>query len=112
MHQLAQLVIGGDNQKYTIYDPDGFVFGNSKIGQIVGDAFVFVLAFAGVGLLLMIISAGFTMMLSAGNVKKLEAGKSRLTNAIIGFFIIFAAFWIMQVAGKMFGWQTLGVFGS
>lgn len=107
MHKLAQVVrIGG----YTIENPPGFAFGNGGIGAIISEALKYIFAFAGIGLLMMIISSGFAMMMSSGDAKKLEGAKSRLTNAIIGFLIIFASFWIVQLAGRILGWDSLSNF--
>ena len=110
MNQLAQNVSFGG---YEVQGPEGFAFGGSNIGAIVGQSLDYVFAFAGVGLLLMIISSGFAMMTSAGDPKKLEQGKQRLTNAIIGFLLVFAAFWIVQLVGTMLGWEGIkNTFGS
>ena len=110
MNQLAQNVSFGG---YEVQGPEGFAFGGANIGAIVGQSLDYVFAFAGVGLLLMIIASGFAMMTSAGDPKKLEQGKHRLTNAIIGFLLVFAAFWIVQLVGTMFGWESIGtIFGS
>ena len=97
-----------DGAQYTFNGPDNFAFGTGNIGGIVGAAVPYVFAFAGIGLLLMIISSGFTMMLSAGDAKKLEAGKGRLTQSVVGFLIIFAAYWIVQIVGTIFGWESIG----
>ena len=51
----------------------------------------------------MLLAAGFTLLTSAGDAKKMEQGKSRLTNALIGFLIIFTAYWFTQIMGKIFG---------
>ena len=84
MKQLAQsLQIGS----YSVEGPSGFTFADAKIGFIVEKALPYVFAFAGLGLLLMIVFAGFTMLTSAGDTKKLEAGKGRLTNGLIGFLL-------------------------
>lgn len=66
-------------------------------------AIAFIFAFAGIGLLLMLLSAGFNFLTSAGDPKKLETGKQRLTNALVGFLIIFVAYWAVQMAGMIFG---------
>ncbi len=80
---------------------------NPTIGNILSAAVPLVLAFAGLGLLLMLISAGYTFLTSAGDAKKMEQGKSRLTNAIVGFFIVFAAYWIVQLVGAIFGLESI-----
>lgn len=100
---LAQNVnIGG----FDVQGPENFAFANADIGSIVSTALTYIFAFAGVGLLLMIISSGFTLMLSAGDPKKMEKGKQSLTNSILGFILIFAAFWLVQILGIVFGWDN------
>lgn len=86
--------------------------GPITIGSIVSAAVPLLLAFAGLGLLLMLISAGYTFLTSAGDAKKMEQGKQKLTNSIIGFFIVFAAYWIVQLVGVIFKLDSINsVFG-
>ena len=75
----------------------------TNIGSILDAMTPLIFGFAGFGLLLMIISAGFTLLTSAGDAKQLESGKQRLTYAIVGFLVIFVAYWVVQLAGKIFG---------
>ncbi len=75
----------------------------TDIGSVITRALYFVYGFAGIGLLLMIISAGFTLLTSAGDAKKMEEGQHRLTYAVVGFLIIFVSFWLVQLLGIMFG---------
>lgn len=75
----------------------------TNIGAILNEAIPFIFAFAGIGLLLMLLSAGFNFLTCAGDPKKLEAGKQQLTNALVGFLIIFVAYWAVQMAGVVFG---------
>ena len=92
-----------------ISGPDGFAF--HSVGKIIEQAIPYIFAFAGIGLLLMIISAGLTLMTSAGDTKKLESGKQRLNYAIVGFLIIFISYWAVQLTGKMFALtEILSVF--
>lgn len=100
---LAQsLTLPGDVE---VPYPTGFKF--TDIGSVIGRGNLgliqYIFAFAGLALLLVIISAGFTLLTSVGDAKKLEAGKQKLTHGIIGFLIIFAAYWIVQLAGIIFG---------
>lgn len=82
----------------------------TSIGDILKDAIPLLFAIAGIGLLLMILSAGFTLMTSAGDAKKMQAGTQRLTYAVVGFLIIFAAYWGVQLTGKMFGITEFSIF--
>jgi hypothetical protein len=85
----------------------GFVFQNGTLGDILSAAIPLILAFAGLGLLLMLISAGYTFLTSAGDAKKMEQGKQQLTFAVVGFLIVFAAFWVVQFTGTIFGLQSM-----
>lgn len=108
---LAQAItLPGD---VTIDYPDAFGdftknFPNKNLGDVVGRAIPFVFAIAGVGLLVMIIAAGFTLLTSAGDAKKMEEGRQKLTYAILGFIVIFVAFWIVQLAGIITGLDFQG----
>ncbi len=116
-HLLAQgIILPGQNGTPIPYPTQmqNFVFQgvNGTIGSVVSRAIPFVLGFAGIGLLLMILAAGFSMLTSAGDAKKLEGGKQQLTNAIVGFLIVFVAFWVVQIVGKIFGIQEFfDIFG-
>lgn len=115
MNKLLALTIGGNDNgpPINLQGPDNFAFESSNIGEIVGNSLSYVFAAAGIGLLLMIISSGFSIMMSAGDAKKLAGGKATLTNSIIGFILIFAAFWIVQIMGTVLGWQSIfEIFGQ
>ncbi len=102
MNTLAQLTIPGSTE--PIPYPTGFKFTN--VSSIISGPtgiiqYIFVLA--GIGLLIVILSAGFTLLTSAGDAKAMEKGKKGLTNGIVGFVIIFVAYWLVQIAGIVFG---------
>jgi hypothetical protein len=106
-HTLAQsLIIPGGN---TIQGPiDEKTFGGTlTVGSILSRAIPVIFVFAGVALLAMIIMGGFSFLTSAGDSKKMEQGKNQLTYAVVGFIIIFAAFWIVQIFGYMFGLDSM-----
>jgi hypothetical protein len=101
-HLLAQLLQIPGETPIQIQGPlDNTKFTN--IGSVINKVVPFIFAAAGVGLLLVIIGAGFTLLTSAGDAKKMDQGKSQLTNGIIGFVIIFVAYWAVQIAGTVLG---------
>jgi hypothetical protein len=103
-HILAQnLTLPGG----TIQGPEGLSAG-STIGSILNKTIPFIIAFAGIGLLVVIIGGGFTLLTSAGDTKKMDAGKQQITNGIIGFVIILVAYWLVQIAGYVLGIGTIG----
>ena len=81
--------------------------GKITFASITSALLPFIFIVAGIGLLFMIISAGFGLLTSAGDTKKMEKGKNQLTSALIGFVIIFAAYWLVQIAGTMLGLTTI-----
>lgn len=99
MNQVFAQTLNIDNQ----YSITGTVGKFTNIGSILNEAVPFIFAFAGIGLLLMLLAAGFNFLTSAGDPKKLETGKQRLTNALVGFLVIFVAYWAVQMAGVIFG---------
>ena len=52
---------------------------------------------AGIILFIYMVFGGFTLVTSGGNPENAQQGKKIITNAIIGFIIIFASFWIIQI---------------
>ena|SRR3989338_8581270 len=79
----------------------------SGISYLFSQLLQYSLIIAGLILLAMIISAGFTLLTSAGDPKKIEAGKNRLTHAALGFLIVFAAYWIAQILQVIFNLPIL-----
>jgi hypothetical protein len=80
-----------------------YVFTDTTIGTLINRVVPFVIAFAGIGLLLVIISGGFSLLTSAGDAKKMQSGKQQITNGVIGFIIILTAYWLVQIAGNVLG---------
>jgi hypothetical protein len=77
--------------------------GISDLGGVVTKVIPFLFAGAGLILLLNLISGGISLMLSRGDPKAVEGAKGRITTSLIGFIIIFAAYWIVQIAGVVLG---------
>ena len=91
----------------NITDPLGEKF--SDIGDIINALVPYIFALAGLALLLILILGGFELMTSAGDPKKMESAKGKITNAIVGFIIIFISYWIVQILEIVFGVEILGL---
>lgn len=88
----------------------GFRFG---VGSTVADIFsgrgggfgllTLIFFLAGFALLIYLVLGGFQLMTSAGNPDSAAGGKAKITNALIGFVIIFSAYWIVQITGAVLG---------
>jgi hypothetical protein len=73
------------------------------IGGIISALLPFVFVLAGLALFLFLIIGGFQLMTSAGDPKGMESGQKKVMYAIIGFLIIFASFWLVQILQIVFG---------
>lgn len=74
-----------------------------SFGSIISSILPYIFTIAGIILLAYLIFGGFQFMLSGGDPKATQSAKSHITNALIGFVIIFVAFWIVQILGSIFG---------
>lgn len=75
----------------------------SSLGSVLTSLMDYVFVIAGILLLFMIIASGYTLMTSAGNPEAMAKGRSRLTAALVGFVLVFAAFWILQIIEVFLG---------
>lgn len=86
--------------------PEGKVLGIT-LGDIIGSLVPFLLTLAGLLLLLYLIYGGFSLMMSRGDPKAMEAAKGKITNAAIGFAIVFTAYWLVQLLGQILGIEQI-----
>lgn len=80
----------------------------TTIGDIVATALKFVFPAAGILLLIYLVFGGFSLMVSSGDPKAIAAAKGRITSALIGFVIVFASYWIVQIVGIILGLPDIG----
>jgi positive regulator of sigma E activity len=97
----------------TIALPNFEFSGNQgDIGSIVSSLLNYLFPLAGILLLLYLLLGGFSLMTSGGDPKAVQAAKSKITNALIGFIIIFAAYWIVQLVASILGLDAItNIFG-
>lgn len=76
-------------------------------GAIVTRVLPYLYVLAGFILFIMIIWGGFEMLTGATDPKSQEAGKQRITAALIGFVLLFVSYWIAQIIQFMFNIRFL-----
>lgn len=111
-NKLLAQAVNFDKLNEAFQDKAGnqkFNFVNASLGDIINALLKYLFVFAGLALLVYLIIGGFSLMTSGGDPKKVEAGKGAVTNAILGFLIIFAAYWITQIVGMVFN-LNVGIF--
>lgn len=81
----------------------------SSINGIINTLVPIIITIAGLILFIMLIAGGFQMLTSASNPEAAKAGQQRITTALVGFLIIFAAYWIVQIVEIVLG---INIFGN
>jgi len=75
--------------------------------DIVKNLLPYIFSIAGIILLLYLILGGLQLMFAGGDPKKVQASWSKITNAVIGFVIIFVAYWVVQLVANVLNIQIM-----
>lgn len=81
--------------------------GYQSIGKFVSVILPNVYILAAIILFFLIIFGGFSIITSAGDPEKAKEGQQTLTAALIGFLVIFASYWIIQIIEVLTGVNLL-----
>jgi hypothetical protein len=92
---------GGDD----IFEDEASAYADqlSTPGGIVSRLLAFAFPLAGLILFVMLVWGGFEILIQAPSKKGIDAGKQRVTAAIIGFILLFSSYWIWQIVEVVFG---------
>jgi len=71
-------------------------------GAVISRVLTFLFPLAGLALFALISWGGFEMLISATDQKGMEAGKNRVTAAVIGFILLFSSYWLAQIMEFVF----------
>ena len=71
--------------------------GCGSIGEFITAILPNVLMASGVLLFFLLIGGGFAIMTGGDNPQQKAQGSKAITSAVIGFILVFAAFWIIQI---------------
>ena len=75
----------------------------SSLGLIISEILKYLFVIAGLILLFMLIYGGFHMMFAASDQKGLQEAKGKITNALMGFLLLFISYWLVQIVEAIFG---------
>jgi len=81
-------------------------FPNLNLGALVNEALKYVFPLAGLLLFINFIWGGFQYLLSGGDQKAMAAAQGRITTSVVGFVILFVAYFVVQIFGFMFRLPT------
>lgn len=106
----VDIFAGPSNDNFNQLNPlrmfGGHVDELSSPGGIVSRILLFAFPLAGLILFVMIVWGGFEMI-SGATSKGIEAGRQRVTAAVVGFLLLFVAYWVFQIVEVIFGLQIL-----
>lgn len=86
--------------------------GNITIGSIISALLPYFYGLAGFLVLLYLVLGGYQVLTSQGDPKLMATGREKITWAIVGFIILFSAYWIVQLAGRILDiQQIIDIFG-
>lgn len=75
----------------------------NNLSDVINLSLTFIIPFAGVALLLVIIYGGYEILMSQGVAEKLEGGKHKITSGIVGFVLLVLSYFIAKLLGYIFG---------
>ena len=89
----------GDHAAQSLDSPRSF------ISSVLPNVYII----AGVILFLHLVVGGFLLITAAGNTDQAQNGQKALTSAIIGFIVVFASYWIIQIIETITGIPIMGI---
>jgi len=92
---------------FTITQPEKWVK-YTDLGSLISNLIALVFIIAALIFFFMLVIGGVQWMLSGGDKSATEAARGRITAALIGLVIVFAAWAIMKLIEQFFGIAILG----
>jgi len=104
MDKLASVDIGN-----AFLGQGHFLTNLTGVSQLVTMLIQISLTIAGVVLLFLMIAGGISLIAGSGNgdPEAAERGKKTITSAAIGFAVVFAAYWIVQLLESLTGFSNI-----
>jgi hypothetical protein len=96
-----------DDVKIPGYQGTDFEFIDKNVADIIGSLFNYLLPLAGILMFAMIVYGGLTLMLSGGNPEGVKEGTNKILFGVVGFIVVFTAYWIIKIIEIIFGIQIL-----
>ncbi len=102
---MKKVLAQGATQNILRQDPVRSKF--STVGDLVSAVLPYVYTAAGLAMLVMLIFGGIELMTSGGDPGKIKSGYGKITSALIGFFLVFLSYAIVQLLQTAFGFKIL-----
>lgn len=106
--ELSEICRSENPPYWCTFDRQNYASRFRTPGGVISAATPYVFGIAGTILFVMIIFGALEVMNGANDPKSADNGRKRITTAIIGFVLLFAAFWVGQIIQVIFGINFLG----
>lgn len=80
----------------------------TDVGSVVSLALRYVYVFAGLMLLVLLVVGGIELMTAGADPAKAKSGYGKLVAGLIGFMLIFASYFVVQIVEVVLGVKILG----
>lgn len=99
---LAQTLRIGITNPQEITGP---LSGINKLADLINLMVRFIIPFASLVLLFVLIAGGFDFLFSQGNPEKIKAGQAKITTGITGFVLLIISYIFVRVIAIIFGFK-------
>lgn len=106
LDHLNPLNIGG-NEDITTIAPSEKTSLFSTPGSIISETLAFFFPLTGLILFFYIVWGGFQIVLGSADKKNVDEGKKRISSAIVGFLLLFSAYWVAKIVETVFNLKFL-----
>jgi|AACY02.16.fsa_nt_gi hypothetical protein len=90
------------------YSGTGFNFGSASLGEIFSQLLNYAIVLAGIAMFGFLIAGGFDLLTSGGNQEGIKKGTNKIVMAIVGFIVVFATYFILEIIELLFGIKVTG----
>jgi hypothetical protein len=101
--QLNPLLIGGGADVVNQTGPSKNATQLSTPGGFISRVLVYAIPASAMILFVMLLWGGFEILAGAATAKSKDAGRQRITAALIGFLLLFVSYWLAQILQIVFG---------
>lgn len=104
---MARIIPTTDWQASGCIDPTTGVATLRCIPVVMQNVINFLVLFAGIICVFLIVYSGYKIVSSEGDPEKLKIARKTLAYAIVGFLFVLISFWVIGIIGKYTGVQQL-----
>ena len=97
---MNQLAIANPFSGITL---QGSTVDNTTLGAVITKLLPYLYSLGALLLLIYLVVGGLQLMMSKGNPQAVEMGKTRITNALIGFILLIASYLLVKLIGTILG---------